>query len=74
MPYTVEITLADPLSPDGDEDLPLYLLPGNFDTVADAKEAAAGHIAELGRDPATVLYAVMDQNGLTVMTSSEARR
>ena len=71
MPYSVEITLDDPPSADGDDGIPMYLLPDTFDTVAEAKDAAAAHVASLGRDPATVLYAVTDQNGLTIMTSAE---
>ena len=74
MPYAVEITLADPPSSDGDDGIPMYLLPDTFDTIADAKDAAAAHIASLGRNPATVFFAVTDQNGLTVMTSAEATR
>ena len=66
MPYTVEITLADPPSPHGDDDLPMYQLPDTFDTVADAKDAAERHVADLARDPATVLFTVLDQEGLVV--------
>lgn len=71
MPYTVEVTLADPPSPTGEAETQMYPLPETFDTIADAKEAAIGHIVGLGRDPEAVLYTVMDQNGLTVMTSLE---
>jgi hypothetical protein len=74
MPYAVEITLADPPSIDGEDELSMYLLPDTFDTVADAKDAAAAHIAELRRDPVTVIFVVTDQNGLTIMTSVEATR
>ena len=72
MPYAVEITLADPASIDGEDGLPMYLLPDTFDTVGDAKDAAAAHIAGLERDPTTVIFAVTDHNGLTIMTSAEA--
>jgi hypothetical protein len=72
MPYAVEITLADPRSSDGDDGIPMYLLPDTFDTVADAKDAATAHVMSLGRDPATVFFAVTDQNGLTITTSAEA--
>ncbi|WP_238245373.1 hypothetical protein [Methylobacterium iners] len=64
--------MADPPSSDKDAGIPMYLLPDMFDTVADAKEAAAAHIASLDRDPATVLFAVTDHNGLTIMTSADA--
>ncbi|KQT78217.1 hypothetical protein [Methylobacterium sp. Leaf466] len=71
MPYAVEITLAEPPSADGDDALPMYLLPETFDTVGDAKAAAEAHIAGLPRDPATVFFAITDQNGLTVTTSAK---
>ncbi|TXN71592.1 hypothetical protein [Methylobacterium sp. WL6] len=74
MPYAVEISIADPSSLDEENMLPMYLLPDMFDTVADAKDAAAAHIAGLGRDPATVIFAVTDHNGLTIVTSVEAAR
>ncbi|WP_244472218.1 hypothetical protein [Methylobacterium sp. Leaf108] len=51
--------------------MPMYLLPDTFDTVGDAKAAAEAHIAGLPRDPATVFFAITDQNGLTVTTSAE---
>jgi hypothetical protein len=73
MPYSVEITLADPPSSDEDPGLPMYLLPDMFDTIGEAKDAAAAHIASLGRDPVTVLFAITDQNGLTIMTSADVK-
>ncbi|MBB2965127.1 hypothetical protein [Methylobacterium sp. R2-1] len=66
MPYTVEITLAD--LPSSENGLPIYPLPETFDTLADAKEAAADHIAKLGRPPSTVMFTVMDRDGVTVAT------
>ena len=66
MPYTVEVTLADAPSPKGDDDLPMYQLPDTFDTIAAAKDAAERHVAGLTRDPATVMFTVMDQEGLVV--------
>lgn len=72
MPYAVEITFADPPSVDGENGLSMYLLPDTFDTVGDAKDAAAAHIAGLERNPQTVIFSVTDQNGLTIMTNAEA--
>lgn len=69
MPYSVEITLADP--PSFEDGLPIYPLPETFDTVADAKEVAADHIAKLGRPPATVMFTVMDREGVTVATGDD---
>jgi hypothetical protein len=70
MPYTVEITLAD--SPSHEDGLPIYPLPKTFDTLADAKEAAASHIAKLGRPPSTVMFTVMDRDGVTVATGDDS--
>nr|WP_080577110.1 hypothetical protein [Methylorubrum extorquens] len=70
MPYTVEITLADP--PSSEDGLPIYALPESFDTCADAKEAAADHIAKLGRPPSTVMFTVMDRDGVTVATGDDS--
>lgn len=69
MPYTVEITLADP--PSSEDGLPIYALPETFDTLADAKEAAVGHIAKLGRSHSTVMFTVMDRDGITVATGDD---
>lgn len=69
MPYTVEITLADP--PSSEDGLPIYALPETFDTLADAKEAEVGHIAKLGRSHSTVMFTVMDRDGITVATGDD---
>lgn len=73
MPYTVEITIANPPATTEDEAPSMYQLPDEFDTIADAKAAAADHIAGLACDPATVLFHVQDREGLTVATNSKPR-
>ncbi|CAO4194738.1 hypothetical protein LFADAHJC_LOCUS3096 [Methylorubrum extorquens] len=70
MPYTVEITLADP--PSSEDGLPIYRLSESFDTLADAKEAAASHIAKLGQPPSTVMFTVTDRDGVTVATGDDS--
>lgn len=49
----------------------MYQLPDPFGTVAESKEAAVTYIAELGLDPARVLYNVFDREGFTVASSIE---
>ncbi|MBB2964683.1 hypothetical protein [Methylobacterium sp. R2-1] len=66
----MEITLADP--PSAEDGLPIYALPETFDTLADAKEAAVGHIAKLGRPRSTVMFTVMDRDGVTVATGDDS--
>ncbi|WP_244413471.1 hypothetical protein [Methylorubrum extorquens] len=65
----MEITLADP--PSSEDGLPIYALTESFDTLADAKEAAVDHIAKLGRPPLTVMFTVMDRDGVTVATGDD---
>ena len=71
MPYTVEIT-TPPAQTDGEERATrMYQLPEPFGTVAEARAAAITHIAELGLEPACVLYNVFDREGFTVASSAE---
>ena len=71
MPYTVEIT-TPPAKIDGEEQAArMYQLPDPFSTLAEAKDAAITHVAELGLDPAGVLFNVFDREGFTVASSAE---
>ncbi|WP_244537381.1 hypothetical protein [Methylobacterium pseudosasicola] len=49
----------------------MYQLPDPYETVANAKEAAAAHIASLDLEPAVVIYSVFDREGFTVASSVE---
>jgi hypothetical protein len=71
MPYTVEITTPPVPTSEGEQPARLYQLPDPFSTLAEAKEAAVAHIAELGLDPAGVLYTVFDREGFTVASNCE---
>lgn len=71
MPYTVEIT-TPPVQTEGEEKAArMYQLPDPFSTLAEAKDAAVAHIAELGLDPACVVYNVFDREGFTVASNVE---
>lgn len=71
MPYTVEIT-TPPVQVEGEEQAArLYQLPEAFSTLGEAKEAAIAHIAELGLNPACVIYNVFDREGFTVASNAE---
>jgi hypothetical protein len=69
MSYTVEITIAEPVSSDGEVETRMYQLPDPYETVASAREAAAAHIAGLDLEPAVVIYSVFDREGFTVASS-----
>ncbi|SFM77403.1 hypothetical protein SAMN05192568_105511 [Methylobacterium pseudosasicola] len=71
MSYTVEITIAEPASTDEEVETRMYQLPDPYETVANAKEAAAAHIASLDLEPAVVIYSVFDREGFTVASSVE---
>jgi hypothetical protein len=69
MPYTVEIT-TPPMQIEGEEQAArMYQLPDPFGTPAEAKDAAVAHIAELGLDPASVLYTIFDREGAPVASN-----
>ena len=72
MPYTVEVTIADPPSPHGKATTRMYQLPDPYDTVAGAREAAEHHIADLGLTSEAVVYDVFDREGFTVASNAEA--
>jgi hypothetical protein len=69
MSYTVEITIAEAPSPDGEIETRMYQLPDPFETVAEAKEAAVAHIGSLGLEPAAAIYSVFDREGCTVASN-----
>lgn len=71
MSYTVEITVAEPPSSEGEVDTRMYQLLDPYKTVASAKEAAVAHIASLRLEPAVAIYNVFDREGSTVTSSVE---
>lgn len=73
MSYTVEITIADLLSPDSDVEMQMCQLPDPYDTVASAKEAAAAHIAGPSLQPIEVLYSVYDREGSQSFRTASSR-